>query len=102
MKHVANHLVLTACIAQIDALRYTPAGLPSLNLRLEHESDLEEAGQTRQVKASIKALALGTLAERLAQQAIGSDSIFSGFLMTPRNGKQLVFHIQEFQRLTNS
>jgi len=98
VKHVANHLVLTACIAQVDVLRYTPAGLPALNLRLEHESDVLEAGQTRQVKATIKALAIGTLAERLAQQALGSNWRFSGFLTMPRNSKQLVFHIQEFQQ----
>src|SRR5665647_868411 len=92
VKHIVNQLVLTACIAQVDALRYTPAGLPALNLRLEHESELEEAGQTRQVKASIKALALGSLAERLVKQAIGSNWSFSGFLATPRNGKYVVFH----------
>jgi primosomal replication protein N len=102
VKHVVNHLVLTGCITEIDALRYTPAGLPALNLRLEHESDIEEAGQTRQVKASIKALALGALAERLVKQALGSDWSFSGFLATSRNSRYVVFHIQEFQRLTNS
>jgi primosomal replication protein N len=31
-------------------MRYTPAGLPALNLKLEHESEVKEAGQTRQVK----------------------------------------------------
>lgn len=98
MNHVANQLVLTACIAEIDALRYTPAGLPALNIRLDHESDIQEAGQTRQVKAAMKAVAFGALAERLVKQAIGSAWKFSGFLATPRNGKYVVFHIQEFQQ----
>ena len=79
-------------------MRYTPAGLPALNLRLEHESSVEEAGQTRQVKTAIKAVAFGALAERLGNQAIGSVWRFSGFLATPRNGKLVVFHIQEFQQ----
>ena len=96
MSHVANQLVLTACIAEIDALRYTPAGLPALNMRLEHESDIQEAGQTRQVKATIKAVAFGALAERLVNQVIGSVWRFTGFLATPRNGKNVVFHVQEF------
>ena len=92
----ANLLVLSACIAEVEALRYTPAGLPALNLRLEHESEVVEAGQPRQVKAAVKAVAFGALAERLAKQAIGSDWKFSGFVANPRNGKHTVFHIQEF------
>jgi len=93
-----NHVVLTACIAEAKALRYTPAGLPALDFRLEHESTVEEAGQTRQVKTAIKAVALGALAERLGVQPIGSVWRFSGFLATPRNGKLVVLHIQEFQQ----
>ena len=93
-----NQLTLTACIAEADALRYTPAGLPALNMRLEHESEVQEAGQARQVKAAVKAVAFGALAERLVKQAVGSAWSFSGFLATPRNGKNVVFHIQEFQQ----
>jgi len=79
-------------------LRYTPAGLPALDLRLEHESTVSEEGQNRLVKAGVKAVAFGALAERLAKQAIGSVWCFSGFVATPRNGKNLVFHIQEFSQ----
>ena len=96
MNETANHSVLTACIAELDALRYTPAGVPALNLKLEHASSVTEAGQTRQIKAVVKAVALGAMAERLARQATGSVWKFSGFLATPRNGKYVVFHIQEF------
>src|SRR5258708_38089621 len=35
---VENHVALTAAIAELQALRYTPAGLPALELRLEHAS----------------------------------------------------------------
>lgn len=98
MNPSANQLVLTACIAEVAPLRYTPAGLPALDLKLEHESMVPEAGQDRQVKASVKAVAFGALAERLAKQAIGSVWCFSGFVATPRNGKSLVFHIQEFSQ----
>jgi primosomal replication protein N len=94
----ANQLVLTACIAEVAPLRYTPAGLPALDLRLEHESTFQDAGQDRLVKAGVKAVAFGALAERLARQAIGSVWKFSGFVATPRNGKTLVFHIREFSQ----
>jgi primosomal replication protein N len=77
-------------------MRYTPAGLPALNLRLEHESQVSEAGGQRTVKVVVKAVAFGTLAERLARQAIGSVWKFSGFLANARQGKSLVFHIQDF------
>ncbi len=95
---VANQLVLTACIAEVDSVRYTPAGLPALNLKLEHESEIHEAGGARQVKAAMKAVAFGAIAERLAKQAIGSNWKFTGFLASPRNGKHVVLHIQEFQQ----
>ncbi len=98
MNPSANQLILTACIAEVAPLRYTPAGVPALDLKLEHESLVPEAGQDRQVKASAKAVAFGALAERLAKQAIGSVWRFSGFVATPRNGKILVFHIQEFSQ----
>ena len=93
-----NQVVLSACIAEASALRYTPAGLPALDFRLEHESEIAEAGQARQVKVAVKAVAFGTLAETLGKQPIGSTWKFTGFLATPRNGKHPVLHIQQFQQ----
>ena len=93
---IANQLLLMASVVALDALRYTPAGLPALNVKLEHESSLMEAGQARAVKAAIKAVAFGTVAERLAKQAIGSVWSFKGFLATPLNGKHVVYHLQDF------
>ena len=78
-------------------MRYTPAGLPALDLRLEHASQIEEAGQHRDVKANLKTVALGSVAERLVQQPLGSEWQFTGFLASPRNGKNVVLHIQNFQ-----
>ena len=93
-----NHTKLTACIAELSALRYTPAGLPALDLMLEHSSQQIEADHPRQVNLKIRALALGTQAERLARQTVGSQWQFSGFLATPRQGRSVVLHIQEFQQ----
>jgi primosomal replication protein N len=95
---VDNHVALTACIAEAQPLRYTPAGLPALDLRLEHGSRQMDAGQARDVKLAIKALAFGTLAERLARQNLGSRFRFQGFLAMSRNGKSVVFHIQDIQQ----
>ena len=94
----ANQLLLTACVAEVGALRFTPAGLPALDLRLEHESTVDEAGKPRQVKAVVKAVAFGAVAERLARQAMGSLWHFQGFLATSGTAKQPVLHIQDFQQ----
>ncbi len=89
---------MSACIAQTQVLRYTPAGVPAIDLTLEHESCVEQAGQTRQVKATVKAVAFGAMAERLVKQTIGSHWRFSGFLANSMRGKQLVLHIQDFEQ----
>jgi primosomal replication protein N len=93
-----NQLALTACVAELGALRFTPSGLPAIDLKLEHESMISDAGQPRQVKAALKAVAFGSVAERLARQALGSLWRFQGFLATPGNGKHPVLHIQDFQQ----
>jgi len=92
-----NQVLLSARIAETSALRYTPAGLPALDFRLEHESEVLEAGQARQVKAAIRALAIGSVAESIVRQPVGSAWAFKGFLATPRNGKHPVLHIQSFE-----
>jgi primosomal replication protein N len=92
-----NQLRLTARIVEMSAPRHTPAGLPALDLRLEHESQAEEAGQPRQVKAMLKAVALGAVAERLGKQPVGSSGRYSGFVASPRRAQTVVFHIQDFQ-----
>ncbi|MDR2153838.1 MAG: primosomal replication protein N [Burkholderiaceae bacterium] len=91
-----NQLRLAARIVEMGAPRHTPAGLPALDLRLEHQSQMEEAGQQRQVKAALKAVALGAIAERLSRQAVGSEGCFSGFLASSRGARSVVFHIQDF------
>ena len=97
--HTGDNLcVLWASIAELEALRYTPAGLPALNLRLEHESQMQEAGQARQVKLVMKSVAFAAVAETLVRQALASKWRFKGFLASQRNGKGVVFHIQEFSQ----
>ena len=93
-----NQLLLTAVVVESGALRFTPAGLPALDLKLEHESTVQEAGKPRQVKAVVKAVAFGGVAERLAMQAMGSLWHFQGFLATSGTAKQPVLHIQDFQQ----
>jgi primosomal replication protein N len=96
---VDNRLTITASISEAKPLRYTPAGLPALDFRLEHASRAAEAGLEREVKAEIRAVAIGALADRLAGHEIGSLWRFTGFIATPRNGRSVVFHVQDFQQI---
>jgi primosomal replication protein N len=91
-----NQLLLAARIAQISGMRHTPAGIPAIDLLLEHESEQTEAGSTRQVAMAMKAVAFGATAEALAAQRMGSQWRFSGFLAAARGGKHPVLHIQSF------
>ena len=97
-----NHVELTASVAEAQALRYTPAGIPAANFVLEHESEIVEAGTARQVKLIVKAVAFGVLAEQVGQLALGKVFRFTGFLMNSRAGKGVVFHIQAFGQATQS
>ena len=82
-----NRLVLSAQLVERGALRYTPAGLPALDLRLQYAGAATEDGQARQVSLEIKAVALGQITSALAALALGSTGIFAGFLANARNGR---------------
>ena len=93
-----NRLQLQAVVVQVQNLRYTPAGIPVLNLVLEHVSQQTEMDTPRTVQLQIRAVAFGALAERLQKQALNEMVAFDGFLANARNGKGVVFHIQAFSK----
>jgi primosomal replication protein N len=89
-----NRLVLSATLAERGAVRYTPAGLPALDLVLRHESEVSEDGQPRKVSMDIKAVAIGQgITRRVAVLTLGAAGNFAGFVAAGRNGRGLVFHI---------
>ena len=45
----------------------------------------------------VAVVAIGTVAEAIARQPVGSSWAFTGFLATPRNGRHPVLHIQSFE-----
>ena len=90
-----NRLVLTALLVERGALRYTPAGVPALDLSLKHESEVQQDGATRKVSVEVKARALGDITQRVARLDLGSEHGFAGFLGSQRNGRGVVFHVTE-------
>lgn len=90
-----NRLMLQAQLIERGATRYTPAGLPALDLSLKHESQVTQDGRSRQVAFEIKARAIGSITEAVARLEIGSSCGFAGFLGAQRNGRGIVFHVTE-------
>lgn len=90
-----NRLLLSATLLERGALRYTPAGLPALDLVLQHASEVEQAGHPRKVSLEIRALAIGDITGPAGRLALGSAAIFAGFLASARNGRGSIFHVTE-------
>jgi primosomal replication protein N len=92
-----NRLLLSGSLLERKALRYTPAGLPALDLLLKHESTVEQAGHPRRVSVEIKALAIGEITAVLAALPLGQEARFAGFLASARNGRGWLFHVTEVE-----
>ncbi len=89
-----NKLGLQAEVVQIEALRYTPAGIPLLSIVLHHESEQIEAGMKRKVECKLNAVILGDLA--LKAPKIGAHILAAGFLAKRSlKSTQMVLHIQQ-------
>jgi primosomal replication protein N len=92
-----NQLVLRASVVQRGAMRYTPAGLPALDLVLRHESQQLEAGHPRKVSMEMRAVVIGEIAQRAAALPVGGEARFDGFVAAQRNGRGVVFHVTAFE-----
>jgi primosomal replication protein N len=90
-----NRWVLSAAVTERSALRYTPAGLPALDLVLDHESTVSQEGHSRKVALQVRALAMGSTSEQVSQLPLGVLTEFVGFLAPSRNGRGLIYHITE-------
>ncbi len=82
----------------LDAIRYTPAGIPLLSFVLQHTSEQTEAGLKRKVECEVNAVVIGDIAKSSIQ--IGDNIKAKGFL-AKRSAKstQLVFHIDKLEKI---
>ncbi|MDP2963988.1 MAG: primosomal replication protein N [Sulfurimicrobium sp.] len=93
-----NRIVLSGKILAIDPLRYTPAGIPALNLTLGHSTRQVEAGQEREVECEVQVVALGELAQQAARCKVEDGIRIQGFLARKsRNSMQLVLHANRIE-----
>lgn len=90
-----NQLVLTATVEREEVLRYTPAGLPVLEMWLRHHSKQTEAGFERDVNCEVQAILLGDRARALSGKLSGNTVTLTGFLcQRSMKNPRLVLHIE--------
>ncbi len=96
-----NQIVLTGVVTEVQPLRHTPAGVPVLSLRLQHQSQQQQGEFRRQLDFEFSARAVGELARQLSSLAeIGSSIQCQGFMApTHRSSSFLIIHIQKFEFL---
>ena len=90
-----NRLILAAELVERGATRYTPAGLPALDMSLKHESEVVEDKQARKLHLTMRAVAIGEITRAVAALALGQSATFAGFIAPSRNARGLVFHVTD-------
>lgn len=87
--------MLSGRIVEREALRYTPAGLPLVRLRIEHRSRIVEADAPREVQCTVDAVAIGAVALQVPASAEASEVTVRGFLCRGSlRDERLVLHLE--------
>ena len=76
----ANRIVLCGRLIELDTLRHTPAGVPVVKFRIQHDSTQTEGRGERKVSCEIAAVAFEREAKLLAAAKPGSMLTATGFL----------------------
>ena len=94
LSNLLNQVHLQAVIESVSPLRFTPAGMPVLDLVLSHQSIQQEAEGYRQVQVTVEAKIIGENA-KYWQHGTGKIVDVTGFLsrISMKNNKVLL-HIQ--------
>ena len=88
---------MSAEIVERGALRFTPAGLPALDVSLKHASEIVQLGKPHKISVELRARAIGPITEPLLAADLGTEHAFEGFVGSQRNGRGVVFHIQTIE-----
>ena len=79
-------------------MRYTPAGIPAVEFRLQHESEREEAGAKRRINAEVAGIAFEAQARLLAKANLSTEIKLQGFLAAKsKRSKRLVLHVTDVE-----
>lgn len=89
-----NRFVVEGEIVELEELRYTPAGIARIALKIRHASTQQEAGMARHLQCEIPALVLGAFAQQASRLQVGQRVKAEGFLaQRSLRSTQLVMHI---------
>jgi primosomal replication protein N len=95
----ANRWTIAARLIRQGSLRYTPAGMRVQELGFQFSGTVVEAGFERQLDFEFDAIAVGDVAGRLAQVALGTGLGLTGFFApASRRAKRLRLHITDYTR----
>ncbi len=75
-------------------MRYTPAGVPALDMQVEHLSE-DQGGHDATVNLSV--VAFGLVAQTLSNTPLGSTLKLDGFLRHSAKSKKLIVQIESFE-----
>ena len=90
-----NRCVIDGELVELDDLRYTPAGLARVGLKIRHVSSQQEAGVARQVQCDISAISLDAAALKASKLQLGQQVRVEGFLaQRSLRNTQLIMHIE--------
>ncbi len=93
-----NRVALCGRIVQLEALRYTPAGIPITNFRIGHVSQQMEGGSLRRAECEVSCVAVEGVALKISRLKLGDQLQVEGFLAR-RSLKtaQLVLHVNRIK-----
>lgn len=91
-----NRCVIDGELLELDTLRYTPAGVARVEMKIKHASVQQEAGVARKVECTIPALALDKAALAASKMQPGQQVRVEGFLaQRSLRITQLILHIDK-------
>jgi primosomal replication protein N len=79
-----NQLRISGLISSCSPIRYTPAGLPVLEIKLDHNEAVIQAGVSRDVQCEVSVVVVGDLAQMWKTSALGEEVEVVGFISPAR------------------
>ena len=89
-----NQARLSGVLVQRSELRYTPSGVAVLELEIDHQSTVLQAGSERSIMFTVEARVLGDVALAVHALVLGKTHEFAGFWAPLHHKtKRLGFHV---------
>ncbi|MDI9335085.1 MAG: hypothetical protein QM533_12000 [Cytophagales bacterium] len=89
-----NRYQVTGQLIERQSLRYTPAGVPAIDLQIEHVSQDQDG---HDATVNLSSVAFGAVAQTLATMPLGSQLKLDGFLRHSAKSKKLILQIETFE-----